>query len=175
MAVHKGPASLRPRCTWGGSSVAAIPEDRSSPHQKWIFDCALPPSEDRRCDNHLGPDLGYCTTPCCSSFVQSCKGVSMFSPSLLPHDWRQSTLLQMVEPFNRHRQYCASSSLSQLPRNLKIAFTFWFTLIYGRNKKCISTYWPVAVVYVVMSMLYIITYEPMRTFTCCMDYSKELD
>jgi hypothetical protein len=25
MAAHKGPASLRPRCTRGGSSVAAIP------------------------------------------------------------------------------------------------------------------------------------------------------
>jgi hypothetical protein len=25
MAVHKGPASLRPRCTRSGSSVAAIP------------------------------------------------------------------------------------------------------------------------------------------------------
>jgi hypothetical protein len=25
MAAHKGPASLRPRCTWSGSSVDAIP------------------------------------------------------------------------------------------------------------------------------------------------------
>jgi hypothetical protein len=25
MAAHKGPASLRPRCTWSGSSAAAIP------------------------------------------------------------------------------------------------------------------------------------------------------
>jgi hypothetical protein len=25
MAAHKGPASSRPRCTWGGSSVAVIP------------------------------------------------------------------------------------------------------------------------------------------------------
>jgi hypothetical protein len=25
MAAHKGPAGLRPRCTRGGSSVAAIP------------------------------------------------------------------------------------------------------------------------------------------------------
>jgi hypothetical protein len=25
MAAHKGPASLRPRCTWSGSSIAAIP------------------------------------------------------------------------------------------------------------------------------------------------------
>jgi hypothetical protein len=30
MAVHKGPASLRPRCTWGGSFVAAIPVYRST-------------------------------------------------------------------------------------------------------------------------------------------------
>jgi hypothetical protein len=30
MAVHKGPASLRPRCTRSGSSVDAIPVDQRS-------------------------------------------------------------------------------------------------------------------------------------------------
>jgi hypothetical protein len=30
MAAHKGPASLRPRCTQGGSSVAAIPVYQST-------------------------------------------------------------------------------------------------------------------------------------------------
>jgi hypothetical protein len=29
MAAHKGPASLRPRCTRSGSSVAAIPVSQS--------------------------------------------------------------------------------------------------------------------------------------------------
>jgi hypothetical protein len=30
MAAHKGTASLRPRCMWGGSSVAAIPVYQSN-------------------------------------------------------------------------------------------------------------------------------------------------
>ena len=45
------------------------------------------------------------------SMVQSCKGTSMFSPSLLPLDWRQSAVLRMVELFNRHCQYCAMRQL----------------------------------------------------------------
>ena len=54
------------------------------------------------------------TTPH-SSMMQSCKGVSMFSPSLLPLDWRQSAVLQMVELFNRHCQYCAMRQLLSVP------------------------------------------------------------
>ena len=41
------------------------------------------------------------------SMEQSCKGASMFLPSLLPLDRRQSAVLQMAEIFNRHCQYCA--------------------------------------------------------------------
>jgi hypothetical protein len=32
MVAHKGPASLRPRCTRSGTSVAAIPVYQSSSH-----------------------------------------------------------------------------------------------------------------------------------------------
>ena len=71
-------------------------------------------------------------TPRCSSMVQSCKGGSMFSPSLLPLDWRRSAVLHMAELFNRRCQYCAMRQLLSVPvtRNLKIALTFWFTLVY---------------------------------------------
>ena len=55
------------------------------------------------------------TTPRCSSMVQSCKGASMFSRSLLPLDWRQSTVLQMAELFNRHCQYCTMHQLLSVP------------------------------------------------------------
>jgi len=41
----------------------------------------------------------------CSLMAQSCKGASMFSPSLLPLDWRQSAVLHMAGLFNRHCQY----------------------------------------------------------------------
>jgi len=40
------------------------------------------------------------TRPRYSSMVQSCKRASMFSPSLLPLDWRQSAVLHMAELFN---------------------------------------------------------------------------
>ena len=128
------------------------------------------------------------TTPHWSSMVQSCKGASTFSPSLLPLDWRQSaeptwdgefpqvSLLLLKETALRHivlrwcnlakehprfrsrcchstedrvlyctwlnsstgivnTAQCDSSSLSRLPRNLKIAFTFLYTLVYIKRTK----------------------------------------
>ena len=36
---------------------------------------------------------------------------------------------------------CASSSLSRLPRNLKIAFTFWFTLVYKFSEDFFPAEW----------------------------------
>jgi len=47
--------------------------------------------------------------------VQSCKGASVFSPSLLPLDWRQSAVLHMAELFNRQCQYCAMRQLLSFP------------------------------------------------------------
>ena len=55
------------------------------------------------------------TRPRCSSMVQSCKRTSMFSPSLLPLDLRQSAVLHMAELFNRHCQYCAVRQLLSVP------------------------------------------------------------
>jgi hypothetical protein len=39
MAAHKGPASLRPRCTRSGSSVAAIPVYQSTPQYDNHMNC----------------------------------------------------------------------------------------------------------------------------------------
>ena len=71
------------------------------------------------------------TTPRCSSMVQSYKGASMFRPRCchstegraLYCTWLNSST-GTVNTAQR-----ASSSVSRLPRNLKIAFTFWFTLV----------------------------------------------
>ena len=72
------------------------------------------------------------TTPRCSSMVQSCKRWSMFSHLLLPLDWRQSAVLHWLNSSTDivYTAQCTSSSLSRLPRNLKIAFTCWFTLVH---------------------------------------------
>ena len=69
------------------------------------------------------------TTPRCSSMVQSCKEGSMFCPrcchstdGALYCTWLNTSTIIV------YTTQCASYSLSRLPRNLKIAFTFWFTL-----------------------------------------------
>jgi hypothetical protein len=110
-------AALEARC-------APLP---SIPNRKWICDSTMPPSEDQRCENRLAPNPGYRTTPC-SSVVQSCKGAYMFLSSLLPLDWRQGTVLQMAELFNRCCQYCTLSILIH-PHMWMVIIVWVFTVV----------------------------------------------
>jgi hypothetical protein len=78
------------------------------------------------------------TTPCCSSKVQSQRSVHILTLVAATQLKAERKWLNSSTGAVNTAQ-CASSCLSRLPRNLKIAFTFWFTYIFMHsNTKHIS-------------------------------------